>query len=92
MATVADSGSEKSRVVAKYRRSSSDTGSPEVQVALLTHHIESLSKHSANHPNDVSSNRGMLALVSQRKRLLSYLKTEDVERYKSLIAALGLRK
>lgn len=87
-----DSGNNKSDSIGKYRRGAKDTGSPEVQVALLTQRIEDLSKHSAGHPNDVSSNRGMLALVSKRKRLLSYLKTTDVERYKTLISGLGLRK
>lgn len=69
-----------------------DTGSPEVQIALLTARIEHLSQHFEVHKKDHHSRRGLLKLVGQRRRLLEYLKREDFERYKSLIERLGLRK
>ena len=78
MSSAAENPAARAEVISKFRINSKDCGSPEVQVALLTQRIEQLSKHSSGHPNDVSSNRGMLALVSKRKRLLSYLKGEDV--------------
>jgi small subunit ribosomal protein S15 len=92
MSTAAESVSARSEIVKKFQVNSTDTGSPEVQVALLTSRIETLTRHSSGHPNDVHSNRGMLALVSKRKKILQYLRTENVGRYKALIAALGLRK
>ncbi len=73
-------------------RHQKDTGSPEVQIALLTARIEHLSQHFEVHKKDHHSRRGLLKLVGQRRRLLEYLKHEDFERYKSLIERLGLRK
>jgi small subunit ribosomal protein S15 len=84
--------STKAGVIKKFRIKEKDTGSPEVQIALLTQRIKSLATHFETNANDLHSNRGMLALVSKRKRLLQYLKTENAERYKTVINALGLRK
>lgn len=86
------SADTKRAVVEEYRLSPSDTGSPEVQVALLTAHITHLSPHFAEHKKDHHSRRGLLRMVSQRRKLLSYLKKKDVNRYRSLIERLGLRK
>ncbi len=83
---------QKKTVVEEYRLSDTDTGSPEVQVALLTAHIIHLTPHFAAHKKDNHSRRGLLRMVNQRRKLLDYLKRKDVERYKSLIARLGLRK
>lgn len=83
---------DKSEVVQKYQRSEGDTGSPEVQVALLTSRITDLSEHFKTHKKDNHSRRGLLKLVNQRRKLLDYLKNVDVERYRSLINSLGLRK
>lgn len=79
-------------IIAKFGRGAADTGSPEVQVALITQRIEQIAAHTKKNAKDYHSLRGLLSLVSQRKRLLTYLKNESVERYKTLIAALGLRK
>jgi len=81
-----------SKVIADYRRAANDTGSPEVQVALLSARIEHLSKHFADHDKDHHSRRGLLKMVNQRRRLLTYLKATDNERYKTLIERLGLRR
>ncbi|MGH8040617.1 MAG: 30S ribosomal protein S15 [Rudaea sp.] len=81
-----------SKVVADYRRAPNDTGSPEVQIALLSARIEHLSKHFAEHDKDHHSRRGLLKMVNQRRRLLVYLKNADTDRYKSLIERLGLRR
>lgn len=83
---------EKEQVIRKFQRSSSDTGSPEVQIALLTQRLVVLAQHFAAKPKDLHSRRGMMNLISQRKQLLQYLRNEDVNRYRSTIAALGLRK
>jgi small subunit ribosomal protein S15 len=83
---------EKRDVVQKYQRSATDTGSPEVQVALLTARINHLTPHFVQHKKDHHSRRGLLRLVNQRRKLLDYLKSKDSERYKSLIESLGLRK
>lgn len=82
----------KSDVVKKFARSEGDTGSPEVQVALLTSRIRSLTEHFKTHAKDHHSRRGLLKLVGQRRRLLDYLKRNDNERYRSLIERLGLRR
>ena len=82
----------KAEVIDKFRTHPTDTGSPEVQVALLTERINGLTEHFKEHKKDHHSRRGLLMLVSQRKRLLEYLKRKDVGRYKGLIKALGLRK
>ncbi len=80
------------QIVAKYGKTENDTGSTEVQVALLTAHIEELTEHLRVHGNDHHSRRGLLKMVGQRKSLLNYLKNTDIERYRALIAELGLRK
>jgi small subunit ribosomal protein S15 len=86
------SGGTKKEIIEKFARQASDTGSPEVQVAVITNRLTTLSKHFATHPADKHSKRGMLNLVSRRKRLLQYLKNEDVNRYKETLSTLGLRK
>lgn len=83
---------QKSKVMTDYQRSSGDTGSPEVQVALMTARIEDLTSHFKIHKQDHHSRQGLLRLVSQRRKLLDYLKGEDIERYRELISRLGLRK
>jgi len=82
----------KSQIVEEYQTHPGDTGSPEVQVALLTERINGLTDHFKEHKKDHHSRRGLLMLVSQRKSLLGYLKKKNVERYKTLIQRLGLRK
>lgn len=81
----------KAEILAEYATHEGDTGSPEVQVALLTRRISDLTEHLKQHKHDHHSRRGLLLLVGQRRRLLSYLKDRDIERYRSLIARLGLR-
>jgi small subunit ribosomal protein S15 len=83
---------QKRDVIEKYATHQGDTGSPEVQVALLTERINYLTEHFKTHSKDHHSRRGLLKLVGQRRRLLDYLKTEDVQRYRVLIEALGIRK
>lgn len=83
---------KKTDVIQNYRRQDNDTGSPEVQVALLTERINSLTEHFKAHPKDHHSRRGLLKMVGQRRRLLSYLQKADNARYRSLIEKLGLRK
>lgn len=82
----------KEQIMADYARTEGDTGSPEVQVALLTARINDLTGHFKTNPKDHHSRRGLLMMVGQRKGLLNYLKGIDIERYRSLIAELGLRK
>ena len=82
----------KTELVEQYRTNPKDTGSPEVQVALLSGRIDSLTEHFKTHVKDHHSRRGLLKLVGQRRRLLDYLKREDHGRYKSLIDRLGLRR
>jgi small subunit ribosomal protein S15 len=82
----------KADVVKKYQRSAGDTGSPEVQVALLSARIEQLSGHFKEHKHDHHSRQGLLRMVSSRRKLLDYLRKSDVSRYQELIASLGLRK
>ena len=79
-------------VVQSYRRHDSDTGSPEVQIALLTDRITYLTEHFKTHQSDHHSRRGLLKLVGQRRRMLDYLRSRDFQRYKSVIERLGLRK
>jgi small subunit ribosomal protein S15 len=79
-------------VIKSFQIHSQDCGSPEVQVALLTQRLQKLSKHFTKSPKDNHSKKGMLDLISRRKRLLQYLREEDVARYRKTIAALGLRK
>lgn len=80
------------KIISDYKRGPADTGSPEVQVALLSARIEQLTEHFKTHKQDHHSRRGLLMLVNQRRRLLAYLKNKDQERYKSLIERLGLRR
>ena len=82
----------KAEVVAKFARKPGDTGSPEVQVALLTARINSLTAHFKEHTKDHHSRRGLLKMVSRRRKLLDYLKGKDVAAYRTLIDTLGLRK
>ena len=83
---------EKSATMAAHRHHETDTGSPEVQVALLTARIEALTEHLKTHEKDHHSRRGLLKLVGRRRRLLNYLDNNDVERYRALITKLGLRR
>ncbi len=83
---------EKQGIIADYRRSDSDTGSPEVQVALLTKKINALTEHMKQNKKDFSTRRGLLQMVSNRRRLLDYLKRKDQSRYVELIKRLGIRK
>ena len=82
----------KQAVVSQFERKTGDTGSPEVQVALLTERIKQLTVHTASYKHDFATRRGLLRLVIQRRRLLSYLSKNDAERYNRLIRSLGLRK
>ena len=83
---------KKQAIIQEYQPSENDTGSTEVQVALLTHRINELTEHLKIHTHDHHSRRGLIKLVGQRRRLLQYLTKNDVERYRQLIARLGLRK
>ena len=82
----------KTSIIEKYRLDKNDTGSIEVQVALLTERINDLNEHLKVHKHDYHSNRGLLKMVGQRKSLLNYLAKEDVQRYRALVKKLGLRK
>jgi small subunit ribosomal protein S15 len=82
----------KDQIVDEYKTHEGDTGSPEVQVALLSARILELTQHLRIHPKDFHSRRGLLMMVGQRRRLLNYLNSKDIERYRSLIARLGLRR
>ena len=82
----------KPEIIAEHRRHESDTGSAEVQIALLSERIRGLTEHLRDHPKDHASRRGLLKLVGQRRRLLDYLTKTDVERYRAIIARLGLRR
>ena len=83
---------KKNAIVSEFARSKGDTGSVEVQVALLTERINELTEHMSKHTHDYHTNRGLLQLVGKRKNLLEYLKKEDIQRYRELIKKLGLRK
>ncbi len=83
---------QKATIVSDYKQGEGDTGSPEVQVALLSAQIDGLSGHFKEHIHDHHSRRGLLRMVSQRRKLLDYLKNKNVERYRDLISRLGLRK
>jgi small subunit ribosomal protein S15 len=82
----------KSEIVGGYRRSTTDTGSPEVQIALLSARINELGEHFTVHKRDHASRRGLLKLVTQRRKLLDYLKETDAARYQDVVARLGLRR
>ena len=86
------SGAQKAQIVKDYQRKQSDTGSPEVQVALLSARITELTEHFKVHVKDHHSRRGLLRMVSQRRKLLDYLNRSNVEKYRALIDRLGLRK
>ena len=83
---------KKQAIIAEYGRTPGDTGSPEVQIAILTARIEELNAHLAENKNDYHSRRGLLKMVGHRRNLLNYLKKKDIERYRAIIAKLGLRK
>ena len=83
---------KKKEIIAAYGRTPDDTGSPEVQVAVLTARIQELTEHLKSNPKDHHSRRGLLQMVGQRRGLLDYLKKNDIERYRSLIERLGIRK
>jgi small subunit ribosomal protein S15 len=82
----------KAEIIEKHQRAAGDTGSPEVQVALITQRITYLTDHLRTHKHDHHSRRGLLMLVGKRRRLLEYLRVSDTERYRGLVSALGLRK
>ena len=82
----------KKKIIAEYATVEGDTGSPEVQVALLSHRISHLTEHLKQHKHDRHSRRGLLLLVGQRRRLLNYLEKTDIERYRSIVSRLGLRR
>ena len=83
---------EKNKIIKDYKLHESDTGSPEVQIALLTEEIKKLLSHLKKHPKDFHSRRGLLKMVAKRRKLLSYLKEEGVRRYNSIIKKVGLKK
>lgn len=83
---------QKARIVGDYQRAAGDTGSPEVQIALLTSRINELTEHFKTHVKDFHSRRGLLRLVSRRRKLLDYLKQSDTDKYRGLLERLGLRK
>ena len=83
---------EKSKVIAEYATHEGDTGSPEVQIAILTKRIDDLTEHLKTHKKDHHSRRGLLKMVGQRRNLLNYVMKKDIERYRSIIARLGIRK
>jgi small subunit ribosomal protein S15 len=89
---MAQTQARKQEIVAEYRRSESDTGSPEVQISLLTGRIQYLTQHFQTHKKDHHSRRGLLQLVGRRRRLLDYVKRQSNERYRELIQRLGIRK
>ncbi|HAK17422.1 MAG TPA: 30S ribosomal protein S15 [Lachnospiraceae bacterium] len=83
---------KKEELIKAYGRTAGDTGSPEVQIAILTERITELTEHMKKNPKDFHSNRGLLKMVGQRRGLLDYLKGKDIERYRALIEKLGIRK
>ena len=82
----------KQEIIGKFRSHEADTGSPEVQIALLSERITTLTEHFRSHKKDHHSRRGLLKIVGQRRRLLDYLKSRDVERYRKVISVLGIRR
>ena len=83
---------EKQQIISEHAKSAEDTGSPEVQVAVLTKRITELTAHLKTHPKDHHSRRGLLVMVGRRRRLLDYVRRKDVERYRALVSKLGLRR
>ncbi len=86
------SAENKTEIISEYRRDDKDSGSPEVQVALLTTRINELTEHMKAHRHDFASRRGLLMMVARRRGLLNYLKNGDFQRYKTILGSLGLRK
>ena len=86
------SAEKKNEMIKQFARSEGDTGSPEVQIAVLTERIRELTDHMKKNPKDFHSNRGLLKMVGKRRSMLAYLRDMDIERYRELIAKLGLRK
>lgn len=86
------SAQEKKELIARYKLHDTDTGSPEVQVGLLTRRIDSLTEHLKTHKKDHHSRRGLLMLVGRRRRLLNYMKCKDIARYRAILESLGLKK
>ncbi|MBQ4306951.1 MAG: 30S ribosomal protein S15 [Lachnospiraceae bacterium] len=86
------SAEKKNEIIKQFARSEGDTGSPEVQIAVLTERIRELTDHMKKNPKDFHSNRGLLKMVGKRRSMLAYLRDMDIERYRELIAKLGLRK
>jgi len=84
-------GDKKTNIISEYRTHELDTGSPEVQIALLTTRINQLSEHLKEHKKDHHSRRGLLIMIGRRNRLLTYLSNKDIERYRALISRLGIR-
>ena len=84
--------SQKEEIISKYKTHDTDTGSPEVQIALLSDRIDHLTEHFKVHKKDFHSRRGLLKLVGQRRRLLDYLKKKDLKRYRTIVKSLGLRR
>jgi small subunit ribosomal protein S15 len=82
----------KQEIIEKYRVHEGDTGSPEVQIAVLTHQIKHLTEHLKTHKKDFHSQRGLLKMVGRRRSLLNYLKSRDIDRYRKIITSLGLRR
>ena len=91
MSTGTDAETKK-KIIAEYGLTEGDTGSPEVQVALLSHRISHLTEHLKLHKHDHRSRRGLLLLVGQRRRLLNYMQKQDIDRYRSIVERLGLRR
>jgi small subunit ribosomal protein S15 len=89
---MAMSAETKQDIIDEYKRADNDTGSPEVQVALLTARIKQLTGHFSEHKHDHHSRQGLVRMVNSRRKLLDYLKSKDAERYRSLISRLGLRR
>lgn len=83
---------KKAEIIAKFQQHEGDTGSPEVQVALLTQRIKDLTEHMKNPPKDFHSRRGLLQLVGQRRRFLGYIREQDFDRYRKIVTELGLRR
>ncbi len=92
MIPLALASEQKQEIIAKYAKHDGDTGSPEVQIALLTRRIDDLTEHLKTHKKDHHSRRGLLKMVGQRRRLLNYLQASDVERYRAIVKQLKLRK
>lgn len=83
---------QKAQIISQFARSEGDTGCPEVQIAILTYEINKINEHLKVHPHDFHTRRGLLKKVGHRRNLLTYLRTKDIQRYRELIAKLGLRK